>query len=49
MGGIAFTFADRRKDWVSEPIAWGEQQIACSLIPARQPDPNPEITNPCHA
>jgi hypothetical protein len=37
MGSVAFTFADRLKDWVCEPIAWGEQQIACYLIPVRRP------------
>jgi hypothetical protein len=36
MGSIAFTFADRLKDWVCEPIAWGEQQIAFYLIPVRR-------------
>ncbi len=41
MGGIAFTFADRLKAWVCEPIAWGEQRIACYLIPRDGPRPEP--------
>ena len=47
-----FTFAGRLKDWVCEPIAWGEQRIACYLIPRdglrprtrRSPIPAPCVT-----